>query len=166
MPVQRDTTCGDFFGRHHLLHHRAAVCRPAFGVAELLFELRNDAVGHLAGALEFALALGDRQFVAGIIELLLELGGEAELLLFRLPAGRSASASSSSPASSISSCFEPVLRRLVGFLLQRLALDLQLHDAAIEFVELFRLGIHLHAQPRAASSIRSIALSGRKRSVM
>ena len=43
---------------------------------------------------------------------------------------------------------EPVARRTVGFLLKRFLLDLQLHDAAIEFVELFGLRIDLHAQAR------------------
>ena len=43
---------------------------------------------------------------------------------------------------------QPVARRLVGLLLQRLALDLQLDDAAVELVERLRLGIDLHAEPR------------------
>ena len=43
---------------------------------------------------------------------------------------------------------EPVLRGVVGFLLQRLALDLELDDAAVELVERLGLGIDLHAQPR------------------
>jgi hypothetical protein len=43
---------------------------------------------------------------------------------------------------------EPVLRGLVGLLLQRFTLDLELHDPAIELIELFRLGIDLHSQPR------------------
>ena len=40
------------------------------------------------------------------------------------------------------------MRGLVGLLLQRLALDLHLHDAAIELVELFGLRIDLHPQAR------------------
>ena len=43
---------------------------------------------------------------------------------------------------------EAVLRGLVLLKLQRLALDLQLHDAAVELVELLGLGIDLHPQPR------------------
>ena len=41
---------------------------------------------------------------------------------------------------------QPVLRRLVVFLLQRLALDLELNETPVEFVQLLRLGIDLHAQ--------------------
>ena len=36
----------------------------------------------------------------------------------------------------------------IGFFLQRLLLDLQPHDFAIDRIELFRLGIDLHLQPR------------------
>ena len=43
---------------------------------------------------------------------------------------------------------EPVLGGAVGFLLQRLALDLHLHDVAVERVQLLGLRIDLHAQPR------------------
>ena len=42
--------------------------------------------------------------------------------------------------------FEAVLGGLVGFLAQRLALDLELDDAAVEFVQFLGLGVHLHAQ--------------------
>ena len=55
---------------------------------------------------------------------------------------------SSSDASSFSSLLEPVLRRGIGFLLQRLLLDLELHEPAVDFVEFFRLRIDLHAQAR------------------
>ncbi len=42
---------------------------------------------------------------------------------------------------------QPVARGVVVFLLQRLAFDLELDDAAIEFVERLGLGVDLHAQP-------------------
>ena len=43
---------------------------------------------------------------------------------------------------------EPLFRRLVLFLPQRLALDLELHDAALELVELRRHRVDLHSQLR------------------
>ena len=43
---------------------------------------------------------------------------------------------------------KPILRRLVLLDLQRLALDLELHDAAIDLVERLRLGVDLHSEPR------------------
>ena len=60
----------------------------------------------------------------------------------------SASASSSSAGQLDLQLFSRSAEATIGFLLQRLALDLQLDDAAVELVEFFRLGIHLHAQPR------------------
>ena len=43
---------------------------------------------------------------------------------------------------------QPLLRGLVRLLAQRLALDLELHDAALHFVELGRHRVDLHAQRR------------------
>ncbi len=43
---------------------------------------------------------------------------------------------------------QPLLGAGIGFLLQRLLLDLQPHDVAVEIVELLRFGIDLHLQPR------------------
>jgi hypothetical protein len=61
---------------------------------------------------------------------------------------------------------QPVLRGRVVLLLQRLGLDLHLQDLPVERVQLLGLAVHLHPQTAGASSIRSIALSGRNRSVM
>ena len=43
---------------------------------------------------------------------------------------------------------KPVLRGVVLLDLQRLALDLELHDAAVDLVQRLGLGIDLHPQPR------------------
>ena len=43
---------------------------------------------------------------------------------------------------------EPLARRRVGLLLERLALDLELHDPAVDLVELRRHRVDLGAQPR------------------
>ena len=43
---------------------------------------------------------------------------------------------------------QPVLRARIALLLQRLLLDLQPHDLAVDRVELLGLGIDLHPQPR------------------
>jgi hypothetical protein len=61
---------------------------------------------------------------------------------------------------------QPVLRGRVALLLQRLALDLELDDPAVERLDLLGLESTSMRMRLAASSIRSIALSGRKRSVM
>lgn len=119
---------GDVVGDDHLLHHRAAVAILLLSIDELLFEIRNDTVGQLAGTLEFAFALRDRQFVAGIVELLLEIGGKAELLLFRLPAGSQRIGLLLKIGHFGFKSPQTVGGRDVRFLFQRFALDLQLHD--------------------------------------
>ena len=43
---------------------------------------------------------------------------------------------------------QAVLRAWIALLLERLLLDLQPHDLAVHQIELFRLGIDLHLQPR------------------
>src|SRR5579875_1202530 len=43
---------------------------------------------------------------------------------------------------------ETLLRCRIGLLLERLALDLELNDAAVELIDLLRLRLRLHAQPR------------------
>ena len=63
-------------------------CRPAPRLPQLLFQLGDLAIGKFAGALELALALGDGELVARLVELLLEVGGEAELLLLGAPGAR------------------------------------------------------------------------------
>ncbi len=148
MPVQRETTCAMWSGVTTSSHHAHSLCRPWLRLRRAASRARDDAIGKLAGALEFALALRDRQLVAGLVELLLEVGGEAELLLLRLPAGRQRIGLLLERGELELELFEPVLRGAIGFLLQRLALDLELHDAAVELVELLGLGIDLHAQAR------------------
>ena len=54
----------------------------------------------------------------------------------------------SSSVSSFSSVCSRLLRAGVGFLLQRLLLDLEPDDFPVHRIELFRLGIDLHLQPR------------------
>ena len=83
-PARHDVR--DVVGRHGLLDH-AALAVLRLGLLELLLQLGDRAIGQLAGLLELALALRDGEFVAGLVELLLEVGGEAELLLLGLPLG-------------------------------------------------------------------------------
>ncbi len=79
---------GDVVGGHDFLHHAAGAGVLLFGLRQLLFEPGDDAIGQFAGALELTLALGDGKIVARFVQLALQFGGKAELLLFGLPAGR------------------------------------------------------------------------------
>ena len=84
MPVQRDTIWATWSGRDHLFDH-AGLAVLGFGFLQLLFQFGNLAIGQFTGALEFTLALGNGKFVARLVELLLEVGGQAQFLLLRLP---------------------------------------------------------------------------------
>ena len=145
-PARHDT--GDVVGRHRLLHQLALRALDRFGLAQLALQLRDDAIGQLAGLAEIAGPLRLLQIEAGLVELLLELGRGAQLLLLGLPAGGQPGGLLLHVGEFALQPLQAVARALVGFLVERLALDLQLDDAAVELVERLRLGIHLHAQPR------------------
>ena len=115
---------------------------------ELLLELGDAAIGELAGALVLAFALGVGELGAQLLELGLELLRLAELLLLRLP-------SAGDVGGALLEVLELLLERLETFaragillLLERLLLDAQPHDFAVDVVELLGLGIDLHLQPR------------------
>ncbi|MNS52490.1 hypothetical protein D3C72_852070 [compost metagenome] len=141
---------GDVIGRDNFLNHRTDTAAVAgFRRSQFLFEAGNDAIGQLASALELAVALGNRQFVAGFVQPLLQVCGVAELLLFRLPAGRQRICLFFRIGQLVLELLEAVGGGLVRLLLQGFAFDLQLNDAAVQFVQFFRLGIHLHAKTRS-----------------
>ena len=133
MPVQRETTCAmsEAVTTSSTIAMSALPSPLASSAAlSLLLEVRDHAIGELAGAGEIALALRDLELGAGLVELFLELLAALRGAPSRPATSRdSACACSSSSASSASSRSSRVLRRVVGFLLQRLALDLELHDA-------------------------------------
>ena len=136
---------------HHVRRHRLGhqhLAGLALDLGELLFQLGDDAVGQLAGALVLAAALGRGEIVAGGVELLLELLRVTELALLGLPALRQGDGLLLDVAELAAEALEPVLGGGVGLLLQRLLLDAQLHDAAIQLVQLLGLAVHLHAQAR------------------
>ena len=119
------------------------------GLGNALFKPGDDAIGKFAGLGEIARALGDFELGASGVELFLELLRPGKAFLFTLPAlGQGARL-----VLKISKlAFEPGQTRLgalVGFLLERLAFDLQLDDAPVELVERLGLGIHLHPKPRS-----------------
>ncbi len=156
----------DVIGRHRLLdHRRLAVAR--FDRSQLLLQLGDDAIGQLAGAREVAAALRLLELDAALVELLLELLRVAELVLLALPAFGQRSANAprgrrspfrcaarrSLEASSVS--FFSASRSILSCIARR---SISSSSSGLESTCILRRD--------AASSTRSIALSGRKRSVM
>ena len=104
---------------------------------------------------------------ARLVQLLLQLLRLAELVLLRLPVARSSRWSAPSVGQLLLQLAQPVLAMPRRSPSSAPRARSPAASPAVELVQLLRLGVHLHAQPAdAASSIRSIALSGRKRSVM
>ena len=136
---------GDVLTGHFLAQHRALGRAPASD--KLLFKLRNAAVLKLAGLGEIAAALGLLELDPGRVELLLDLGLAGDLVLFRLPALGQLGRLLVEVGKLLLELGQPVLGRPVPFLLQRLALDLQLDDPAVEILDFLGLGLDLHPDP-------------------
>ena len=119
----------------------------ACGVGELLLELGDAAVLKLAGLGEVAAALRLLELEPRRVELLLDLRLAGDLVLLRLPALGQLGRLLLEVGELLLELGEPVLRRLVLLLLQRLALDLELDDPPVEILDLLGLGFDLHADP-------------------
>src|SRR3546814_5570536 len=104
----------------------------ALGVGELFLELRNRAVGKLASAREITTALRLIEFEPRRVQPLLELGGARDLVLLGLPARGQFGRLLFEIGEVGLEAFEPILRRLIVLALQRLALNLELDDPAVE----------------------------------
>jgi hypothetical protein len=103
------------------------------------FDIRDDAVGELAGALEAALALGDVQLAARLVEPLLQLLGAGQDLLLGLPAGVQLLRTGVQLGDLGIELGQALLGGRVGFLPERALLDLELDQLAVELVDLLRL---------------------------
>ncbi len=115
---------------------------------QLRLEIGDHAVSELARLGEIAAPLRLLELDAGGVELLLELLRASELGFLVLPAACDRIGFLFEIDDLLLEALQPVLRGGVGLLLQRLALDLELHQAPVELVELLRLGVDLHAQAR------------------
>ena len=170
MPVQRLTTSAMSSSSTSSLISRAPLplrprsvsscsCRSSCGELAVL---------QLGGAVQVVLPLGLLDLDLGLLDLLAQLREPLHGVLLRLPPRlRARRPRPCRSASSFSSLLEPLARGGVLLLAERLALDLELHDAAAEPRPARRASSRSRcAAAAAASSTRSIALSGRKRSVM
>ena len=145
MPVQRLTTAAMSWSVTSSRSIAPLVAAPRVG--ELLFEARDAAVLKLAGLGEIAAALRLLELQPGGVELLLDLRFAGDLVLLRLPALGQLGRLLLEVGKLLLELAETLLRGLVAFLLQRLALDLQLDDAPVEILDLLGLGFDLHPDP-------------------
>jgi hypothetical protein len=113
----------------------------------LLFELRDAAVLQLAGLGEVTAPLRLLELEPGRVELFLDLGLARDLLFLGLPPLGQLARLLLEIGELLLDAPEALLRRLVAFLLQRLALDLQLDEPPVEVFDLLGLGFDLHPDP-------------------
>ena len=150
IPVQVATTSATSSASTSSLRKTVAPARRdgLLALGELLLELGDDPVAKLGGALEVGGALGALDLAAGGLELLLGLGDRADRVLLGLPLrlhrGRA-----------LALLGELALERraalrggVVGLLGERGQLDLELHHAAVDLVDLGRQRVDLDAQAR------------------
>jgi len=133
---------GDVFLGHLLAQHRVGGLALRFG--ELLFELGNAPVGQLTRLRQVTLALGLLQLKTRGIERFLDLAFRRDLVALVLPAGREFGRLLFEIGKVFAQRDQPVLGVLVGLLLERLFLDLELDDLAVERFDLLGLALHFH----------------------
>ena len=139
----------DHVGGDSLRGQRAGLLRTGgFQRSELLFQRRDDAIGKFARALEFTGALRLLELGAGLLELTLDALGLAKLVFFGAPSGSERGGFFLKFSQFALELAEAILRRSIGFATQRLLLDAQTDDLAIDAVEFLRLGIDLHPEAR------------------
>ena len=137
---------GDIVRRDLLPQHRGGGCGLRLG--QFALECWNNAVAQLPGPGEITAALRLVNFDPRCIEPLLELGRAVQLLLLALPAGGEGCRLLFKIGEIALERQQPVLRGCITFALQGLALDLQLHDTAVEILDLLGFRFDLHPQPR------------------
>src|SRR5262249_8379068 len=106
------------------------------GRRELALELTQLSVLELRGLVQIVLALRLLVLLLRLLDLLLELPDAADSALLALPLRAQAVALLAEVSELALEALEPVARRGVAFLPQRLALDLELHDLAVDLVQL------------------------------
>ena len=118
------------------------------GRRELLLELGDRPVLELGGAAQVGLALGALELGLGLLDPLLELGNGADGLLLALPLGVHRVGALALLGQRPLELLAPRERARVVVVAERLELDLELHDVPVDLVDLGRLGVDLHPDPR------------------
>ena len=148
MPVHLATTSATSSSSTSSLRKPAWPVGALLGLRELALELGDLAVAQLGGALEVGLALGALGVAVRLLEALLELLDARDRVLLLLPARLHLGRLLAQVGEVALDRLAAGDRRVVLLLLERLALDLELHDAALDLVDLGRHRVDLDAQPR------------------
>ena len=112
---------------------------------ELLLQFGDPPVLQFARLLQVTAALRLFEFDPRLVEIFLDPRFGVDLVALVLPARGQFARLLFEFGQFLAQVFEPVLRGGVGFLLQRLLLDSQLDDAAVEILDFLGLAFHFHA---------------------
>ncbi len=140
---------GDVFLVHFLFQQPRAglgLFELLLGLGQLLLELGELAVLQLGGPVQVVLALGALDLDLDLLDLLAQGAQLLDVLLLGAPAGLEGLRLLLEIGQLLLELGETLLGSLVGLLLQGLALDLELHDAAVDLIEFARHRVDLGAQ--------------------
>ncbi len=139
---------GDLLLGHGVVHEGVvalAALGRGFGLGELLFEARQVGVLQARGLFVLIVALGLFDLGVQVVNVRLEGLDLLDAVLLGLPAGLLLVEAVLELGELLRELFEPVARELVVLFLEGHLLDLHLHDAAAQVVELRRHGVDLRA---------------------
>ena len=152
--------------------------QPAFplpvGIGDAFFKVGDNGETQLAGPFQFAAPLGRVQLQPRAFQFLLQSLGAVDGRLLVPPLQCEFVRAFLQVAQFLLQLVEADPRSIVGFLLQGLALDLELDDPPVELVDGFGLGIDLHPEPARGlidqvdglvgqKPVRNIAVGQRRR---
>ena len=129
-------------------HARLGGGQLGLALGHLGLDRRDIAVAQLRRALEIGLALGPLGIAVRLLEALLGRPDRLDGVLLSLPMGLHLARALAQVGQLALQRLAPHDRCLVGLLLQRLALDLELHDATFDGIDLGGHRVDLDAQPR------------------
>ena len=148
MPGPLRDDLGDVLGVDLLLQEGGLAVLLRLQLGEALLELGDLAVAQLGGALQVGVALGALDLAVRLLEALLDLAHGADRVLLGLPLGLHPRRALAQLGQLALDRLAALLGGLVLLLAQRLALDLELHHAALDLVDLGRQRVDLDPQLR------------------
>ena len=140
---------GDVLGRDLLLEEAGVAVGALLGRGEAPLELGDLAVAQLGRTLQVGLALGALGLAVRLLEALLDLLDADDGVLLGLPLRLHAVGGLAQLGELAVQRLAALGGRVVALVLERRALDLQLHDAALDLVDLLGERVDLDAQARA-----------------
>ncbi len=141
----------DVLGIYFLFQHELVGLKfPQLGLIllQLRFQLGQLAVSQPGCLLQIGTALSLLNLQLGLLDPLLLFANCLDRIPFQLPMGFHTVALLLEFGQFLLQLAQPLLGSLILLFLQRLALDLQLHDSAVYLVQFRWLAVYLHAEPR------------------